>query len=170
MITAARATADSQAVVGGDLLLSTITDIFSNIKFFRTGRATLFDFEDNLVIADRDLVLNSQATQPYSYTDMKTPPVSSALWTAMKTDFSVGPLSVSASDGVDYYIYSRKLTDNNLKRYGIMTAVPVAEAREAVEPTLDQIRSASLAVGLGLGLSCFAVIIFILVSSTLSGN
>ena len=168
MMTAARATPDSAAVLGGDLLLATITDIFSNIKFFRTGRATLFDFEDNLVIADRDLRLTKSQANPHSYTEMETPPISSDLFAQMRSGATVGPEVVTGSDGIDYYIYSRKLTDPNLARYGIMTSVPVSEAREAVEPTLDTIRAASVSVGTWLGVTCFVVILFILVSSTLA--
>ena len=149
--------AGAVGVVGGDLLLATISRIITDIRFFRTGKVTLLDVEDGVVVADRE-VLDTNGSTLLPYQSLQSPPITTSLFSRLSARTLISSELYQTPVG-SFYISSRPLSQSNLQRYVILVSVPEAEAKEDLEIVLDKIRKANVGITVGLVVGC-AVIVF----------
>lgn len=136
----------SYAMVGLTVAFNKYADMVSNVKLYKTGRASLVDI-DQCFAVDSVYNINDNLTT-MGYTEIIE---------ALKTSDS-GIVELTTKDGQDTYVAYAKMRNG----YTVLMQAPVDEVNETTTKVIY------LAVGMGIGICIIAIIIAIIIGRKIS--
>jgi len=155
-------------VAGGDMLLTTITNNIQRINFLDTGKVTLFELEGTIV-ADKEWdTSNINNNIPWTYQNLKNPPVSDDLFNQIKSVPTGETQVISADINGDTY----SLTVIHLSGYGdkyfLVVFILESEILKPVSQILQEMDAVNIGITVGLiiGLIATSVLIIVIVICT----